>query len=224
MKVAVCSLFLFLALTAAAQAAEPGDVVFSELMWMGSSGSTSDEWIELYNRGDASIDLSGWTIARLTGDEVRSMLVIPEGRIPANETFLISNYPADDERSRLQSLPQLVDTALSLPNSKLQLFLYNGAPPSAQLIDVADDGKGAPMGGDNDLKRSMVRMHIDRDGSIRESWATADQSSGWDPDSTERGTPGIALNLLKEAIIEEGNTTTQVAATAWAGVKFRHVH
>lgn len=47
------------------QAQNPG-VVFSELMWMGSTGSNSDEWIELYNQSDAEMDLSDWSIVRLT--------------------------------------------------------------------------------------------------------------------------------------------------------------
>ena len=220
MKVALC--ILLLALSVSANATDPGDVVFSELMWMGSSGSTSDEWIELFNTAEESIDLSGWTIARRSGDEILPMLVIPEGWISAKEIFLISNYPADDDRSRLLSSPQLVDSALSLPNSKLQLFLYDGAPGSAQLIDVADDGKGAPMAGDNDLKRSMVRVRLDSDGSVPDSWTTADEASGWDPDSPELGTPGFVSKAISEATTIGEEKTTHVEATAWAGVKVIH--
>ena len=142
MRLASCALVL--AVTGSAYATDPGSVVFSELMWMGSFGSSSDEWIELYNRSDESIDLSGWTIARRSGEEILLMLVIPEGWIAADGTFLISNYAADDDRSRLQANPQVVDASVSLPNSKLQLYLYNGDPVSARLVDVADDGKGAP--------------------------------------------------------------------------------
>ena len=49
----------FLAFGQSAQAAPPREVVFSEIMWMGSSSSSADEWIELYNRSDDEIDLAG---------------------------------------------------------------------------------------------------------------------------------------------------------------------
>jgi len=42
----------------------PGDVVINELMWMGSTKGASDEWIELRNTTDSSIDISGWQITK----------------------------------------------------------------------------------------------------------------------------------------------------------------
>ncbi|MCD6334669.1 MAG: lamin tail domain-containing protein, partial [Candidatus Latescibacteria bacterium] len=42
-------------------AAASGDVVINELMWMGSTASSADEWIELRNTTDSEILLSGWT-------------------------------------------------------------------------------------------------------------------------------------------------------------------
>ena len=71
-------------------------------------------------------------------------------------TFLIANYAPDDERSRLAGTAQLVDAAVSLPNTKLQLRLYDGDPEaSAQLVDMADDGKGAPLAGDSQMKYAI---------------------------------------------------------------------
>ena len=58
--------WLILAGAAAGSGEEPGSVVVSELMWSGSSASSSDEWIELFNRGSEPVDLKGWTITRAT--------------------------------------------------------------------------------------------------------------------------------------------------------------
>ncbi|MBI5081957.1 MAG: lamin tail domain-containing protein, partial [Chloroflexi bacterium] len=37
-------------------------VIINEVMWMGTSADSSDEWIELYNTTGSSINLSGWTL------------------------------------------------------------------------------------------------------------------------------------------------------------------
>ncbi len=218
MRVALCGVLL--ALATGTHAANPGSVVFSELMWMGSTGSSSDEWIELHNTGAISIDLSHWTIARRLGEEIETMVVIPEGNIAAGGVFLISNFKANDERSRLHAEPQLVDTAVSLPNSRLQLFLYDGDPAlGSTVIDIADDGTGSPMGGDNSLKRSMVRVMLHGDGSSAKSWTTAEEAAGWDPESSELGTPGTAPGADGTGRTTTASSTTQVEAVAWAAVK-----
>ena len=139
------------------QAQNPS-VVFSELMWMGSTGSNSDEWIELYNQSDAEMDLSDWSIVRLTKDGEEVMLHIEEAKVAPRATFLIANYSSENPRSNLATQPQLVSSAIALPNTKLQLRLYDGDPEKGgKLVDVADDGKGSPLAGDNKLKHAMVR-------------------------------------------------------------------
>ena len=83
-------------------AAPPGPIVISEMMWWsGSSGSSADEWIELYNRSSATIDLSGWTLTRLTTANFRSSLFFDTASIASGQTFLIANYTADHEKSRV---------------------------------------------------------------------------------------------------------------------------
>ena len=73
-------IMLVLALPIGAQTVNP-QVVFSEIMWMGSSVSSADEWIELYNAGDTPQDLSQWTLTRLTSEGEQVMLVIDSGQI-----------------------------------------------------------------------------------------------------------------------------------------------
>jgi hypothetical protein len=189
-------------------------------MWMGSSASSADEWIELFNRADREIDLSGWTITRLTDQGEQLMVKIEQGVIPAGQVFLIANYPPDHENSRLAVQAQLVDPAVSLPNSKLQLRLYNGLPEEgARLMDVADDGMGAPLAGDNQLKRAMVRVAFDQSGEQAHSWATAQEGSGWDENAQELGTPGSLPDYLQPAHSVETGPGTLVRPVAWAFIK-----
>ncbi|MEW6755522.1 MAG: lamin tail domain-containing protein [Candidatus Latescibacterota bacterium] len=215
MRFALC----LTALTASLAAAQPGPVVFSELMWMGSTASSADEWIELYNRGDREVDLTGWTITRLTAEGEQVMLQVSAGKVAAGAVFLIANYAARDANSLLAVQADLVDAAIALPNTKLQLRLYDGDPAAGgRLADVADDGTGAPAAGDGQLKQAMVRVAFDRDGSQREAWATAVESSGWDAGAAELGTPG-SLHGTGSPAAGEPTSGTPVGSACWAFVK-----
>jgi hypothetical protein len=207
---------LMLSWATALWATPPGSIVFSEIMWMGSPASSADEWIELFNRSQEPVDLSGWTITRQLEDREVVMLRIEQGTLAPGAVFLIANYPPEDERSALAVQPQLVNTALSLPNTKLQLRLYDGDPEAgAHLVDVADDGTGAPLAGDAQGKKSMVRVLLDTDGTLPISWATAEDQSGWDDGVAAKGTPG---QLTVPPPIADSLSTTISPAT-WAGLK-----
>jgi len=163
-------------------------VIFSELMWMGDFAAASHEWIELYNTTGQDIDLSGWQITRLVDREETAMLTIPSGIIPAYSYFLIANNKAEEANFAVE--PDLVTADVTLPNSQLQLKLYDGPfDGEANLIDIADDGMGVPAAGDADAKKSMVRNIPIDDGTLAESWHTAEEQSGWDADAQEFGTP-----------------------------------
>ncbi|MFH1568295.1 MAG: lamin tail domain-containing protein [Gemmatimonadota bacterium] len=195
----------------------PGSVVFSEIMWMGSEGSSADEWVELRNLAPYPVDLEGWTITRLDGEQHRVMIRIPAGRIAAGGTYLIANYGPGESRSHLAVEPDLVSTAVALPNSQLQLALYDGAPDQGgELIDVADDGKGLPLAGATSPKAAMVRSGPMVDGRLSQAWSTATEAAGWKAGSTELGTPG---GLPATAAGAMGESATAVAPSAWAWVK-----
>ena len=128
----------------------------------------------------------------------------------------VANYAADNPRSRLAISPDLVATAVSLANARLQLRLYNR---QGQLIDLADDGRGTPLAGDARLKRSMVRIAFDQDGSLPASWAIAQEASGWDAESSELGTPGLIPAYLEPVSPERPGTP--VHSISWAELKNR---
>ena len=68
-----------------ATGADAGDVVIYEIAWMGTSASTSEEWIELFNTTGSSIDLSGWILAASDGTPSVSL----SGTIGANSNVLV---------------------------------------------------------------------------------------------------------------------------------------
>lgn len=187
------------------QPVTPGVVVFNELMWMGSSAGANDEWIELHNTSSFSADLSGLQITHLVGGVETPLLTIPAGKtIGPYRHFLISKYDASSPSTSLNVTPDVVDAAVTLEDSNLQLKLYNGVT----LIDTADDGNGAPLAGSNGAtKASMMRKWIAGDGTLAANWTTSTESVGFDVGATDLGTPGIG-NFVK--LIASGVPTTDV--------------
>lgn len=170
-----------------ADAAFSKTVVINELMWMGSSKSTADEWLELRNLTDQDIDISGWQIEGAAGSG--KSLIIPEGKIiKTSGYFLISNYAKGDEKTILDIDSDWVTTAISLSNNNPKYYLRN---KGGILIDEIEKDKGEPLAGDNDLKYSMERVENPRDGTKARDWHTATEPHGFKLDSTERGTPGF---------------------------------
>lgn len=192
MAVMAAALFLFPS-GQPARAAEP-TVVINELMWMGSSASSSDEWIELRNFTDAPIDIGGWQLTKKSGGAEVTMLTIPAGKsIPGSGFFLISNFAETSASSLLAVTPDLVDSDVSLTNSDIQIKLYDAAHV---LIDTADDGSGTPLSGAYDsalnTHASMERNSVPGDGTLKASWHAATIATGWKAGATELGTPGAA--------------------------------
>lgn len=174
--------------------AEGPTVVINELLWMGSSASSADEWIELRNLSDQAIDVSGWQLTKKSGGLEVPMATLPAGKsIAANGYFLISNYAETNVNSTLGVTPDYVTTDVALSNSALQIKLYDG---SHTLLDTADDGAGNPLAGTYDSAKniffSMERNIVPGDGAIVQNWHAATKSIGFKNDKPEFGTPGTA--------------------------------
>jgi len=168
--------------------AESPTVVINELMWMGSSVSASDEWIELRNMTNTLVDIGGWSLSKKSSGNEVPMLTFPTGStIEPNGYFLVSNY-AIGPSSVLTVSPDVVTSDVALANTSLQIKLYDA---TQTLIDVADDGSGAPLAGEYSSAEqeyfSMERNILPGDGKIGSAWHTS--SSVMDPLRNEHGTP-----------------------------------
>ncbi len=165
-------------------------MVFSEVAWMGSDLSTSDEWVELAVVSPQSVDVSGWSITSLksTGDDA-VVATFPMGSVlQPGQTIVVSRASA--AASRLAGDPYLVAGTLTLPNTKLHLQLLDA---NGVLMDEADDGVGDPMAGNNttgQTKATMVRVDPLASGRAPSSWNTSVDVSGFDPDAPMMGSPG----------------------------------
>jgi len=187
-------------------------VVINELMWMGSSVSSADEWVELRNVTDQVVDVSNWTLTKKSSGADVPMVTLPAGtNILPGSILVISNYTNTSSSSTLNVVSNIVDTDVALSNSALQIKLFDA---TQKLIDVADDGIGNPLAGALDSSKkvyvSMERNPIPGDGTQAQNWHTATRGVGFKVGSVDLGTP-LSINSNGAPAAHAGSDQTGIA-------------
>ena len=120
-----------------------GEVLITEIAWMGTTSSTTDdEWIELYNSGAEAVDLSLWTIEADDGTPHISL----GGAIGGSSFFIL-------ERTDDTTLPNIIAGLIyagALENGGEKLYLKN----NGVIVQTIDGSTGWPAG-DNTTKDTM---------------------------------------------------------------------
>jgi hypothetical protein len=149
------------------------DVVIHEVAWMGTSTSSNDEWIELFNNTAGDINLGGWTLTAADGTPSIPL----SGTIPAGGHFLLER--TDDSTVPGVAADQIYTGALG--NTGEDLVLQDSL---AALQDQVD----AWHAGDNTTKATMQRVDPLVAGTVPSNWTDGPvggtpTSSGADPGS-----------------------------------------
>ncbi len=159
-----------------------------EIAWMGTATSANDEWIELMNPDDASVDLTNWTINwALSGSSPRTIKLT--GTLAGKGHYMM-------ERTSDATLPSIVADLIyvgALSNSGETIVLKNAAGTEVDKVDGSDGWKitGSTVAGNNETKETAQRS-----------------LSGW---VTAPGTPRL-LNATAASVAVGITTTTNVAA------------
>ncbi len=178
------AILLFFILFFSSARAEQSSILINEIAWMGTEISSTDEWIELFNPTNMSIDISGWFLRARDGQPSIGL----EGIIPARGYFLL-------ERTDETSVPQKTANQIyvgSLTNTGEYLELFDS---EENLFDYINMSTGWEHG-DNDTKRTMERV----------------LGSTWQTSLNIGGTPG-SLNIVEEVevlVTEENEETPTV--------------
>ena len=165
----------------------PGDVVINEIAWMGSDASSSDEWMELFNRSGSDIDLTGWIIVAADGDPSINL----SGTIPAGGYFLLER--TDD--NTVSDIPADLIYSGNLSNSGEHLQLKD---ETGLIVDGVDCSAGW-FAGSSSPRQSMERKDPGGDGSLAVTWDTNDGvvRNGFDAAGTAlNGTPGAQNSVF----------------------------
>jgi len=141
-------------------------VKINEIAWMGTDGSSSDEWIEFFNDGAEEIDMDGWVLN--WGDKESNNITFEKvgcknlTKIPANSYLLLGGSSAFDTSSGIIS--DCIYPGLSLSNEGLILTLKNSLGAISDSVDGSDKWK--QIGGSNEIPKKTAQ----KSGS---SWITA---------------------------------------------------
>ncbi|MEK7494002.1 MAG: lamin tail domain-containing protein, partial [Patescibacteria group bacterium] len=121
-------------------------IVINEIAWMGTKAQANDEWIELYNKTNADIDLSGWTLE----SKNKQPNIILAGVIPARGYFLLERTAS----TTTDQIENMVYTgALNNAGPDANLYLKNGTT----TVDFVGYGSNW-FAGDNGTRRTMERV------------------------------------------------------------------
>jgi hypothetical protein len=177
---------LFLSAALGVRAAEPLGVVINEIAWMGTSLSSSDEWIELYNNTENPVVLDNWQLVSRDGTPKINLT----GTIPAFSFYLLER--TDDNAVPEITADKTYSGALSNAGESLELLDDSGKP-----IDKVDCSSGW-FSGNNSTKQTMERKTA----------GSAEESENWQTSQTPGGTPKIK-NSSGESQLQQ--TTQEIA-------------
>jgi len=140
-------------------------IIINEVAWSGTAASAKDEWMELYNPGNFSINITGWTLtARPCSTCPINLNITLSGAISAGSYFLLER---DDNFTVTNIAANQIYTG-ELSNSGEILTLLDG---SGNYIDTANGNGGAwPAGSLGPYYGSMERQGTSSEND--KSWVT----------------------------------------------------
>ena len=170
----------------------------TEIAWMGTEASYSDEWIEFYNKTRATIDLEGWSIYGASSGECLNFASADGYKTTEIEPYSYLVYGAHKGDVRSKSGVNLVglwDSTISLNNSSPgELVIYDSSNCTGTVIDRANHAEGPWLAGDNSDTLTMERINYCEGGTNSDNWKDNDpsvNSAGLDEDGNPiKGTPG----------------------------------
>ncbi len=159
--------------------------IITEVAWMGSDASSSDEWIEVYNPdADAICDLS--TFVLVGAGSGAANLALPAVGLAAGDFFVVQHTAGTPVADASHSV---VATGLNLTNAGEALRLCPADSfADATTCDVVNTGAAWFAGNNTVPKRTMERSAADGDPSLGTSWQDGTAQSPLNAEFA--GTPG----------------------------------
>lgn len=181
MKSIIRTLLVLCVISTAAYAQLP-DVVINEINFNSSPDADAEDWLEIFNRTNSDIDISGWVLKDSNDDN--------EFIIPANTTLAAGDYlvlitDSSAFRGNHPNVVKFIGTVdFKFSNGGELLRLYDD---SATLIDQVeyDDEGDWPTASDGEGP-TLELIDPDKDNDDASNWAA----------STGNGTPGEANSRL----------------------------
>jgi Lamin Tail Domain len=174
-------------------------VLFSEIAWMGTADDANNEWIELFNHGQESVSVDGWTLT--DGNALNIALV---GTI-APQTIVVLERTDDTTLPSITAF-QIYTGALANDGRTLTLKRADGAVEDQA---IGGDAWGS-IGGSNETKETPQRAMT--------TWVTGVPTPGAQNVTHDSGTNQQTTNNTNQNTTQNTNTTnTSVQKTKSGG-------
>ncbi len=159
-------------------------VKFSEIAWMGTNASSSDEWLELYNSSSETVSLEGWGIYESGGEVLVEDL---HGEIGGGSFYLVERTNNDTVSDISASQEPSGWGGGGLANDGEDLVIKDN---EGNIVDRVDASEGW-FAGSNTTKTSMER--VDYSSAESSAWQESSGTVGKDAEGNPiYGTPGKA--------------------------------
>ena len=181
------SVFIILILFFSLPTVSYGAIRINEIAWMGTSVGPNEEWIELYNDGQESVDVSGWILS----DDV-GLNIMLTGTVGAGEYAVLERT---DDTTISGTAFQIYTGALANDGRTLTL-LRGDATREDQVVGGVD---WENIGGDNITKETAQRT-----------------ANGWVTGTPTPGTQNIPFGTPQEksTTTNENHTTSNTKSSS----------
>jgi len=159
------------------------EVVINEVMADPSLQDTGQEWIELYNPSNQSVDIYGWEL-RDCGDQVWKLT--GPNLVMAPGSYLVLGMNSNTNTNGGLNVDLAYGDGFYLPNTVGSVLLFKGPGPGAQLVDQTRYMAFDPWN-QFSTGHSLERIIPVSDGTVSESWSKGSQPYG---NGENYGTPG----------------------------------
>lgn len=161
-------------------------MIINEVAWAGSPSSSADEWIELYNPADATIQITPEWKIEISDSETNIEIALYATDVVGGGFFLIANRDYDYQYNKGESVlnvpANLVAPSIDI-NSAFTIKLID---PAEEVIDQAGNGGGSFPGS---ALASMERNDVYAPGELASSWHAATSAINLDSGTAYKGTP-----------------------------------
>jgi hypothetical protein len=176
---------------------EPGDVLISEILFNPFSGGV--DFIEVYNRSQKYINLSGWKLARAeTGvyddqQDIAASILRPNSFLvfTMDPLVLKSHYPRSIDDALLKT------TLPSLPDDEAAVVILDRNGKAADSVAYSEDMHADMISDPEGI--SLERISFDGSSSESSNWRSANEGAGF-------ATPGFINSNSRSFTAEEENS------------------
>ncbi len=170
-------------------------VVINEIAWMGMT-SPHNEWLELKNTSNTSVDVKNWSIFGAKNEECIDFAEndgYQNTVVPPQEYLVYATHKEDLKNEEEESLVDVWDSSISLNNtSPSEIILFSSPGCEGEKIDRVDVADGWFVEKEDD-NPSMERVDPFKNSSDPQNWAKNNKitRNGVDAsDNPVNGTPG----------------------------------